>query len=141
MRGDFISSDVEVKREQEAIERRHTLSKDSATRVEAMLTESTTVDGEPQSETTHVDEPDQEELDERLFQQALDPNLEYFDATPMLRAMTRRIRRQDATINRLANILEGFAQRQVAMNRLVGELKAAIEAPKTPTLILPERMN
>jgi hypothetical protein len=96
-----------------------------------------------QAETSHIPEPDQEEMDERHIAAALDPDLDYFDATPVIMALGRKVRRQDATINRLANILEGFAKRQLVMNKRVVELQGEVKAlqAKKSSLIIPERMK
>ena len=47
--------------------------------------------------------------DQRVFEQALQPGAEYVDATAMMKAMARRIKRQDAAIARMENVLERLA--------------------------------
>lgn len=92
------------------------------------------------AQTTHVAEPDQDEFDERELQKALDPNQQYFDATPAIQALCRKVRKQDATIQRLATLLEGFARRQVAMNTKVVELHEA-HKQRQSKIIVPDYLK
>lgn len=78
--------------------------------------------------------------DQKAFEQALDPNLDYFDATRIIQAMARRIRAQDARIEklerineRLAGVLEPLAKRSVEHTADIGMLKLAVQ--KEPVMI------
>lgn len=99
-----------------------------------------------------VGPPEMDDLEvEAILQQALDPNLEYFDATPFMMACAHRMKAQQARIDRLeadiqraAAVLErvtnaaaATAQRQVEMRSEL--LRAGAFERKSPIIMPGDR--